>query len=86
MGSKNIEVWPDYDIAGRWVLRIRKKKGKFTLDEIIDIAREYEQDIYALIIRAYDGDYEQYFDVDNKGDYIELYRATDFMEYKGGST
>lgn len=82
MASRNIEVWSDYDISGRWVLKIRKKKGKFTLDEIIETAREYEQDIYALIIRAYSEDMEQYFDVEEKGDYIELYRATDFLEVK----
>lgn len=82
MANKNIKVWPDYDCSGRWLLKIQKKRGKLTLDEIVETAKNYEQDFYALIIRAVDADYEQYYDVEPKGDYIELYRATDFMEFK----
>lgn len=82
MANKNIEVWPGYDCSGRWLLKIQKKRGKLTLDEIVEAAKNYEQDFYALIIRAVDADYEQYYDVEPKGDYIELYRAIDFMEFK----
>jgi hypothetical protein len=80
--KKGIEVWPDYDQARRWVLKIKKAKGKFTLDEIREIAMEYEQDFYALIIKAVDEDMMQYYDDIETGDYIELYRATDFLRGK----
>ena len=82
MANKKIEVWSGYDCSGRWLLKIQKKREKLTLDEIIEAAKNYEQDFYALIIRAVDAEYEQYYDVEPKGDYIELYCATDFMEFK----
>lgn len=77
--KKGVEVWPDYDGGGRWCLRIKKAKGRFTLDEITEIATEYEQDFYALIIKAIDEDMEQYFDDIDTGDYVTLYSATDFL-------
>lgn len=77
--KKGIEVWPDYDGDCRWCLRIKKAKGKFTLDEIAEIATEYEQDFYALIIKAIDEDMYQYFDDIEIGDFVTLYRATDFL-------
>ena len=77
--KKGIEVWPDYDANGQWCLRIKKKKGKFTLDEITEIATEWEQDFYALIIKAIDEDMCQYFDDIENGDYMTLYRATDLL-------
>lgn len=42
--KRGIEVWADYDRENRWCLKIKKAKGKFSLDEITDIAREYEED------------------------------------------
>lgn len=80
--KKGIEVWPDYDEAGRWCLRIKKARGTFTLDEITEIAREYENDFYALIIKALDLDMEQYYDDIEQGDYVTLYSATDFLRGK----
>lgn len=77
--KKGIEVWPDYDATGQWCLRIKKKKGKFTLDEITEIATEWENDFYALIIKAIDEDTFQCFDDIDTGDYVTLYRATDFL-------
>lgn len=77
--KKGIEVWSDYDNAGRWCLRIKKKKGKFTLDEITEIATEYEEDFYAVIIKAISDEMGQYFDDIEQGDYITLYQATDFL-------
>lgn len=77
--KKGIEVWPDYDANCQWCLRIKKKKGKFTLDEITEIATEWEHDFYALIIKAIDEDACQYFDDIETGDYVTLYRATDFL-------
>ena len=60
-------------------MRIKKKKGKFTLDEITEIATEWEQDFYALIIKAIDEDMCQYFDDIENGEYMTLYRATDLL-------
>lgn len=77
--KKGIEVWPDWDSSGTWRLNIKKKRGTLSLDEIREIAMEYEQDIYALIIKAIDLDMEQYFDDVDAGDYITLYSATDFF-------
>lgn len=81
--KKSVEAWADYDQNGRWCLRVQKSKGKFTLDELIKIATKWEEDMYAVIIKAISGDMEQYFDdVDMGGDYVTLYRATDFLTYQ----
>lgn len=82
MAKKGTEVWPDYDCNNRWCLRCMKKKGHFTLDELTEIAKEWEQDFYAVIIKAIDEEYDQYFDVNYEGDYVTLYRATDFLEVR----
>lgn len=77
--KKGIEIWSDYDSAGRWCLRIKKAKGRFTLDELTEILREYEMDFYALIINAMDGESAQYYDDAPTGDYVTCYSATDFF-------
>ena len=77
--KKGIEVWSDHDETGRWCLRIKKAKGKFNLDEIVEAATEWEQDFYAVIIKAVDDDMMQYFDDIETGDFVTLYRATDFL-------
>lgn len=82
--EKGIEVWTDYDCEGRWCLKIKKAKGKFSLDEITDIAKEYEEDFYAVIINAMSEETIQYYDIDYCGDFVTLYRAIDFLERKGG--
>ncbi len=78
--KRGIEAWSDYDRTGRWCLKIKKHKGKLSLDEITEIAMEYEEDFYAVIIKAISDDMVQYFDVEDSGDYVTLYRATDFLE------
>lgn len=77
--KKGIECWPDYDEQGRWCLRIKKAKGHFTLDEIVEVCTAWEMDYYAVIIKAIPPDGEQYFDDIVQGDYITAYRATDFL-------
>lgn len=57
------------------MLCIEKNRGKFTLDEIIEAAKEWEEDIYALVIKALDMEYEE-----TAGDYVELYRLSDLMK------
>lgn len=81
--SKNIEVWSDYDPAGIWCLRLRKKRGKFTLDEIIDACKEHESDFYMISIKAMDAEMDQYYMVDDfEGDYVTVYRASDFFKWR----
>ena len=77
--KRGIEVWQDYDQTGQWCLRIKKRKGKLSLDEIAEAATEYEQDFYAVIIKAVDDDMMQYYDDIETGDYVTLYRGTDFQ-------
>lgn len=77
--KKGTEIWSDHDANGICCLRLKKAKGKFSLDEIIEAATEWEQDFYAVIIKAVDDDMFQYFDDVEQGDYITLYRATDFL-------
>ncbi len=77
--KKGTEIWSDHDADGTWCLRLKKAKGKFSLDEIIEAAMEWEQDFYAVIIKAVDDDQIQYFDDVEQGDYITLYRAADFL-------
>lgn len=76
--KKGIEVWPSYDKQGRWCIHIQKAKGRFTLDEIIETAREYEQDFYLLLIDAYH-DTEGQLPEEATGDFVTLYRTDDFL-------
>lgn len=81
--KKGIEIWQDYDPQGISCLRIRKKKGHFTLDEIIDACREYEQDFYMISIKAMDAEMDQYYMVDDfEGDYVTVYPADKFFEWR----
>ena len=77
--KKGTEAWPDYDSSGRWCIRAKKVKGRFSLDELTDIAKGFDEDIYAVIIKAIDGD-EIQFDEEFVGDYVTMYRATDFFK------
>ena len=77
--KKGTTVESGYDADGRWHLKLRKAKGKFTLDEIIEAAKEWEEDYYAVIIKAMSDETAQYYDDDLEGDYVTLYRATDFI-------
>lgn len=71
--KRGIETHSGYDNQGRWKLCIEKNRGKFTLDEIIEVAKEWEEDIYALVIKALDLEFEEV-----TGDFVELYRLSDF--------
>lgn len=76
--KKGIEVWSSYDKQGRWCIHIKKAKGRFTLDEIAETAREYEQDFYLLLIDAYN-DTEGQLPEETAGDFVTLYRIDDFL-------
>lgn len=67
--KKGTTIESGYDASGRWCLKLRKAKGKFTLDEIIE----------AVIIKAMSDETAQYYDDDLDGDCVTLYRATDFI-------
>lgn len=75
--KRGIEIWSDYDKTDQWCLRLRKKKGRFTLDEIQEVLREYELDFYFVFLDACndpdDGGPEK------PGDYVTVYRAEDFI-------
>lgn len=74
--KKGTEVWSDFDRTGRLCLHAKKAKGRFTLDEIVDIAREWEENFYAVIINATAGDEDENF----AGDFVTLYSAEKFFE------
>ena len=78
--KKGIEVYTDYDKTGRWRLVIEKKKGKLTLDEIREAAREWEYDFYLMVLDCFHEEDIQYdYDLP-KGDRAELYRTDIFYE------
>lgn len=77
--KKGIELWSDYDKSGRWCLRMKKSRGKFTLDEIREAAREYEWDFYLLVLDAFHDDEDQLIETQS-GDFVTLYRTDLFYE------
>ncbi len=81
--KRGIEVWPDYDPTGQWILKIQKARGRLTLEEIQHACTQYEQDFYMLVIRAMDDDTSQYYTVDDlDGDFVTIYRADDFFKWR----
>jgi hypothetical protein len=79
--KRGIEVHSDYDRSGRWHLIIEKKKGKLSLDEIKECAREYELDYYLLVLDCIHDEYDvQYYESSPKGDIAILYRTDLFNE------
>ena len=78
--KKGIEVYTDYDKTNRWRLVIEKKKGKLTIEEIKEAAREWEYDFYLLVLDCFhDEDVPYGYDLP-KGDRVELYRTDLFYE------
>lgn len=83
MMKRGIEVWQDHDLAGNWVLHIKKARGTLSIEEIRQAAMEYEQDFYMLVIKALDMDMDQYYMTDDlDGDYVTLYSANDFFRFR----
>lgn len=82
--KKGIEAWPDYDKTGRWMLVIEKKRGRLTLEEIKEAAREYEWDFYLLVLDCFhDNSAEiQFAEGPPVGDRVVLYR-TDLLHEEG---
>lgn len=80
--KKGISCEAAYDAQGNWMLIIRKKKGKLTIDDIREAATEYEEDYYGLVLKCVGTDGVQWFE-DDLGDVAELYRITDILEAFG---
>lgn len=80
--KKGISCEATYDAQGNWMLIIRKKKGKLTIDDIREAATEYEEDYYGLVLKCVGADGVQWFE-DDLGDVAELYRITDILEAFG---
>ena len=81
MAWKNIEAHADYDKSGRWVLIIEKKRGRLSLEEIRETAREWELDYYLLLLDCFhDTDDVQYYYEPPRGDSVMLYRTDLFYE------
>jgi hypothetical protein len=83
MMKKGVSCETTYDAAGNWMLIVRKERGKLTLEDIREAAREYEEDYYALILKCMSDDTSQYWEDDLRGDVAELYRATEILKVFG---
>lgn len=90
--KKGINVWPDYDRQGNWMLCVGKKRGKLSLDEIKQAAQGYELDIYALFLDCMGNDLPESdnFYVPNSdgtmteySDFVQLYPAGNIEKMKG---
>lgn len=86
--KKGITAYPDYDRSGCWMLKIEKSKGKLTLEEIREAAREYECDFYLLVVDSYHDPNDVQYGEQAVGDLAILYRSdvfsTDLQEKKRG--
>lgn len=72
--KRGITAYVDYDCNNRWMLIIEKVKGKLTLAEIRETAREYCDDYYLLVIDAlHEEDCDNDLFLGSQGDRVELY-------------
>ena len=81
--KKGIEVQSAHDRAGNWLLKVAKKRGKLTIEDIKEAAMDWEPDYYFLVLNCLDTDSIQYYDDDLDGDAAELYKADAFLEALG---
>ena len=81
--KKGIDVYPDRDGAGNWFLRVTKKRGKLTIDEIREAVTQYEEDYYGLILKCIDEDVGQSYEDDLPGDEAMLYPVQEFLKDGG---
>lgn len=79
--KRGIEMSWEYDSMGRIFLRIIKKRGKLTLEEITDLLRYEERQQYcghyAIILNCSEatvGGNGLFFEEDEKGDAVDLYQ------------
>jgi hypothetical protein len=69
--SENITVECS-DTLGKYL--VKKRRGKFTLDEILDALRKYDGDIYYIVFDAREDTYQGWDDTPQKGDVVEAYK------------
>jgi len=69
--NKNITV-ESGDTLGKYL--VKKRRWKFTLDEILDALRKYDGDIYYIIFDAREDVYQGWNDEPQKGDVVEAYK------------
>lgn len=81
--KKGIDYEWATDPAGYPVLRIRKERGRLSLDDIIATATEAGQDYYGLVLKCMDEDMSQYYEDDIPGDCVELYEIDKMLELIG---
>ena len=81
--KKGITAHTQWDKTGRWQLVIEKKKGRLTLEEIKETAREWEWDFYLLVLDCFHEENDVPYGYDApQGDRVELYR-TDLLFEEG---
>lgn len=81
--KKGITAQAQWDKTGRWQLVIEKKKGRLTLEEIKETAREWEWDFYLLVLDCFHEENDVPYGYDApQGDRVELYR-TDLLFEEG---
>lgn len=79
--KKGISAHSDYDANGRWCLVIEKTRGNLTLEEIKEVAREWEWDFYLLVLDCFHDENDVPYGYDlPKGDKVVLYRTDLFYE------
>lgn len=79
--KKGITCRPDYDRTGRWCLIVEKKKGRLTLDEIKEAAREWEWDFYLLLLDCFHDTEDDGLNEPPQGDLVILYSAGSLREF-----
>jgi hypothetical protein len=77
--KKNIEVLTGEKL-GQYV--VKKKRGKFTLEEILEALKKYDEDIYYIIFDARDDNYQCTGAPENKGDVIEAWKLFALIDSK----
>lgn len=81
MAAKLTAEW-DTDITGRYVLLVKKSRGKITIDELTEFLlwdSRFTNHAYAIVIRVYENMCEgSGWDIEEaKGDVVELYQLED---------
>ena len=73
------ETYAAYDREGRWFLTVEKKKGKLSIDEIIEAATSYDEDYYVLVLKCINVDGPQFNEV-TENNSVGLYKLDDFLK------
>ena len=80
MLKKGLSTEGTWDPDGNFCLKVRKERGKLTLEDIRQAAMDHEEDYYFLVMKCMNEDMSQYYEDDLEGDVAELYRAEKILE------